>query len=53
MWALYGLLKNLPDKSTQVDTFFDYSVAFYHQQLIKHLRALKVKPENINLPTGT
>ncbi len=34
MWALYGLLKNLPDKSSTVDTFFDYSVAFYHQVML-------------------
>ena len=31
MWALYGYMKNLPNKNSTVDTFLDYSVAFYHQ----------------------
>ena len=42
MWALYGFLKNLPDKLSTVDTFVDYSINFYHQELIRLLELMHV-----------
>ena len=35
MWTLYGFLKNLPDKNATVDSFIDYSIHFYHQELLR------------------
>jgi hypothetical protein len=41
MWTLYGFMKNLPDKNSTVDTFLDYSISVYHEELLKILRRLK------------
>ena len=41
MWALYGFMKNLPDKNATIDSFLDYSVAFYHAELLRHLKAYR------------
>ena len=38
VWSLYGFMKNLPDKNSTVDSFLDYSIAWYHAELIKHLK---------------
>ena len=43
MWTLYGFMKNLPDKNSTVDTFLDYSISVYHQELLRILRKLKVR----------
>ncbi len=43
MWSLYGFLKNLPDKNSTVDTFMDYSIAFYHQELMRLLKLQHVR----------
>eukprot|EP00094_Tigriopus_californicus_P004731 TCALIF_04551-PA protein Name:"Protein of unknown function" AED:0.30 eAED:0.30 QI:231/0.66/0.57/0.71/0.83/0.57/7/0/825 len=50
VWTLYGFMKNLPDKNSQVDSFLDYSVAFYHEELVKHLRCFGLRPEEVGLP---
>ena len=42
MWTLYGFMKNLPDKNSTVDTFLDYSISVYHEELLRILRRLKV-----------
>jgi hypothetical protein len=42
MWTLYGFMKNLPDKNSTVDTFLDYSISVYHEELLKVLKKLKV-----------
>ena len=47
MWSLYGFLKNLPDKNSTVDTFMDYSIAFYHHELMRLLNLLDVRPLEI------
>ncbi len=52
MWSLYGYMKNLPDKTTTVDTFLDYSVAYYHQDLLANLRGFGLKPEDCDVPGG-
>merc|ERR1711981_23388 len=51
MWALYGFLKNLPDKLSTVDTFVDYSINFYHQELIRLLELMHVDMAKVDLPT--
>ncbi len=53
MWAMYGLLKNLPDKSSTVDTFFDYSVAFYHQASVRVSRfPFKTRTDSVQKVCG-
>ena len=42
MWTLYGFLKNLPDKNATVDSFVDYSIGYYHSELMRLLKELKV-----------
>ena len=42
MWTLYGFMKNLPEKNTTVDSFMDYSIAFYHRELLRLLELMKV-----------
>ena len=46
MWTLYGFLKNLPDKNATVDSFVDYSIGYYHTELIRLLKNLRV---NMNI----
>jgi len=50
LWTLYGFYKNLPDKNSTVDTFIDYSLNFYHQELLRLLQLMHVDIENLNLP---
>jgi len=45
-------MKNLPDKNSTLDSFLEYSVGFYHQELMKTLRGFKLKAEKLGLPTG-
>ncbi len=52
MWALYGFMKNLPDKNSTIDSFLDYSLAFYYQELLKGLKRFKIKPDDLGLPAG-
>ena len=42
LWTLYGFYKNLPDKNSTVDTFIDYSLNFYHQELLRLLQLMHV-----------
>ena len=42
LWALYGYMKNLPDKLNQVESFQDYSIAFYHRELLRLLDLMHV-----------
>lgn len=42
MWTLYGFLKNLPEKNDTIDSFLDYSIQYYHQELLRLLKELKV-----------
>ena len=42
LWTLYGFMKNLPDKNSTVDTFIDYSLNFYHQELLRLLELMHV-----------
>ena len=42
MWTLYGFLKNLPDKNATVDSFVDYSIGYYHTELMRLLKNLRV-----------
>jgi hypothetical protein len=53
MWSLYGFMKNLPDKTSTVDTFLDYSVAFYHNELTKSLKGYGLTPSDCDIPEGT
>jgi len=50
LWTLYGFYKNLPDKNSTVDTFIDYSLNFYHQELLRLLELMHVDIEKLNLP---
>lgn len=51
MWALYGFLKNLPDKNSTVDTFVDYSIVYYHKELLRILKLLNVDLSKLGLPS--
>ena len=42
IWTLYGYMKNLPDKNATVDSFMDYSIAFYHKELLRLLELMHV-----------
>ena len=46
MWALYGFMKNLPDKNSTVDTFLDYSLAFYHKEIHKLFNLLRLDQDD-------
>ena len=50
MWTLYGFMKNLPDKNATVDSFIDYSINFYYQELKRLLKAMYVDMKELNLP---
>ncbi len=50
MWTLYGFMKNLPDKNSTVDTFIDYSLNFYHKELLRLLKLMHVDMDKLNLP---
>ena len=43
MWTLYGFMKNLPEKNATIDSFLDYSIQYYHQELLRILKELKVR----------
>ena len=45
-------MKNLPEKNTTVDTFLDYSLAYYHNELIKNLKGFGLQSGDCNLPEG-
>lgn len=47
MWSLYGFFKNLPDKNSTVDTFMDYSIGFYHKELMRFLKLLHVSNSSL------
>ena len=47
MWTLYGFLKNLPDKNATVDSFVDYSIGYYHTELMRLLKNLRVSMNRI------
>ena len=53
IWSLYGFMKNLPEKNTTVDTFLDYSLAYYHNELVKNLKGFGLKCGDCNLPEGS
>ncbi|XP_040565835.1 uncharacterized protein [Lepeophtheirus salmonis] len=43
IWTLYGFMKNLPDKNATVDTYVDYSLEYYHRELLSMFKTLGVK----------
>ena len=50
LWTLYGFSKNLPDKNTTVESWMDYSIHFYHQELLRYLNLMHVDMSKLNLP---
>ena len=52
IWSLYGFMKNLPEKNTTVDTFLDYSLAYYHNELTKNLKGFGLQCADCDLPEG-
>ena len=50
MWTLYGFMKNLPDKNSTVDSFVDYSINFYHKELIRLLELMHVDMDKLKIP---
>jgi len=50
LWTLYGFSKNLPDKNATVESWMDYSIHFYHQELLRYLNLMHVDMSKLNLP---
>ncbi|QQP36706.1 Uncharacterized protein FKW44_021880, partial [Caligus rogercresseyi] len=40
IWTIYGFMKNLPDKNATVDTYVDYSLEYYHKELLSLFKTL-------------